>query len=185
MQDEFRKIYTQHIKREGADKLMNWLDKTDFFTAPASTRFHANYEGGLCEHSISVYERLKELTDGTAYTDETVALVSLLHDVCKVDFYKIDFRNVKNEHGQWVKMPYYTIDEKFPYGHGEKSVYIIQQFMKLTTEEAMAIRWHMGGFDTSVKGGDYSQSTAFQKYPLAVFLNSADLISTFVYEKIV
>ncbi|MEG0898465.1 MAG: HD domain-containing protein [Oscillospiraceae bacterium] len=185
MQDDFRKLYAQYITRDGADKFIDWLDKSDFFTAPASTRFHNNFEGGLVEHSVNVYNCLKQLTKDLNYSDETIALVALLHDICKANTYKVDFRNAKNEYGQWVKVPYYVIDEKFPFGHGEKSVFLINQFMNLSMEEAMAIRWHMGGFDNSVKGGDFSQSKAYEKYPLAVLLHTADLMATFIYEKAV
>ena len=87
--------------------------------------------------------RVKELYNLTA-DDETIALISLLHDICKVNFYKTDYRNAKNDQGVWEKVPYYTIDDTLPYGHGEKSVYIITGFMRLTREEAFAIRFHMG-----------------------------------------
>lgn len=185
IKDRFLEIYTGNIKREGSDQLLENLQKQDFFTAPASSKFHGNHEGGLVEHSVKVYENLLKLTEKFNVTEdkETLAIVSLLHDLCKMNIYKIDYRNVKNENGQWVKQPYYTIKDSFPYGHGEKSVFIINQYMKLNIEEVMAIRWHMGGFDTSVKGGDRSQSLAYEKYPLAALLHCADLIATF-YDKI-
>ena len=181
---EFIKLYTTNIKREGADKLLEWLcDKSDFFEAPASSKYHNAFEGGLCAHSLNVARRLKLLVDTekklcpdkesvTHITDESVIICGLLHDVCKANFYKVDFRN-KKEDGEWVRVPYYTIDEELPYGHGEKSVYIINGYMRLTREEALAINWHMGGYDTRVKGGDYSISAAFEKYPLAVMTHIA------------
>lgn len=113
---------------------------------------------------------------------ESIAVCGLLHDLCKIDFYKQDFRNVK-ENGEWVRRPYYAREELFPFGHGEKSVYIISSFMRLTREEAMAINWHMGGFDTRVKGWDPSISEAYDKYPLAVLMHVSDLEATYIDEK--
>jgi len=177
MKEKFIKIYNNCIKREGSDKLLEWLLKSDFFTAPASTRFHGAKEGGLLEHSINVYNRFE------CDNEETRAICALLHDLCKVNFYAVSQRNVKNEEtNKWEKQPYYTVDDKLPYGHGEKSVYIIGGFMKLTREEAMAIRWHMGGFDDSVRGGSYAMSGAFEQFPLALKLHIADLEATYLDE---
>ena len=168
--DQFIDIYNQYVKREGASKLLAYLESTDFFTAPASTKFHLAHEMGLCEHSLNVYYRLKDLVKNeksdwaNKISDETIAIVALLHDVCKAEMYVVDYRNQKQPDGSWVKVPYYTIDEKLPYGHGEKSVYIINGFMRLTREEAICINWHMGGFDERVKGGSFSISRAFQQY---------------------
>lgn len=181
MRDIFTKLYRECIHREGADELLKWLEESDFFTAPASTKFHGSYEGGLVEHSINVFRRL-ECMPVTA-SMETLAIVALLHDVCKANFYTIDYRNKKNERGVWERVPYYTIDDTFPMGHGEKSVYIISKFMKLTDEEAFAIRWHMGGFDESVKGGSFALSGAWEKYPLGVLLHCADLQASYLDEK--
>jgi len=188
MKEKFLKIYRQNITRPGADKLLAWLETTDFFTAPASTRFHLSRPGGLVEHSIHVYERLLRLYKDE-YTDqdapgerhlnseemETVAICGLLHDICKANFYGVEMRNRKNEQGQWEKYPFYIVNDQLPYGHGEKSVYIISSFMKLTREEAMAIRWHMGFADNEYKGGGYSVGNAFDKFPLAVLTHIADL----------
>lgn len=175
MKEIFINYYNEYIKREGAKELLKWICESDFFKAPASTKYHGAHEGGLVEHSINVFNRLGR-------KDETGAIVALLHDICKANFYTVSFRNQKNEHGVWVQVPYYTIDDKLPYGHGEKSVYIISQFMKLTDEEAMAIRWHMGGFDESVKGGSYALSGAWEKYPLGVLLHCADLQASYLDE---
>ncbi len=180
MKETFKSLYQTYIKREGSDKLMEWLESTDFFTAPASTRFHGAFAGGLVEHSVNVCKRLSAMAVDT--DPETVAIVSLLHDICKANIYTVSYRNVKNEYGVWEKVPYYTIDDKFPYGHGEKSVYIISQFIKLTEEEAMAIRWHMGAFDESVKGGSYAINGAWEKYPLGVLLHCADLQASYIDE---
>ena len=186
--EEFVEFYNQYIKREGAKNLLEYLENSDFFTAPASSRFHNSIEGGLCDHSVNTFQRLKLMLDNEFgkdrsyyYTDETIAICGLLHDLCKIDFYKTDYRNVK-ENGEWVKKPYYAKDETLPYGHGEKSVYIISGFMKLSREEAMAINWHMGGFDARVRGGDNSISEAYRRFPLAIYLHLSYMLATYVDE---
>ena len=188
-QEEFLNIYDACIHREGAAALREYLFKSDFFRAPASTRYHCAYEGGLCEHSVNTYKRLLFAVQneyGEIWEErvphESIAVCGLLHDLCKIDFYNQDFRNVK-ENGEWVRRPYYAREELFPFGHGEKSVYIISSFMRLTREEAMAINWHMGGFDTRVKGWDPSISEAYDKYPLAVLMHVSDLEATYIDEK--
>lgn len=184
---EFTDIFTANVKRDGADKLLEYLNNSDFFTAPASARFHLAEEGGLCRHSINVYKRLVQTVqaeygaDQTEFSAETLAVCGLLHDVCKVNFYSVDYRNSK-ENGVWVKVPYYRVEEKFPYGHGEKSVFIVSQYMRLTAEEAMAINWHMGGFDDRVKGGSYSLSEAMAKYKLVLLMHIADLQASYLDE---
>ena len=186
---EFIDVFTKHVTREGADRLLDYLQSSDFFTAPASARYHLSEHGGLCQHSLNVYKRLLKIVQceyGPNYrdtvSDETIAICGLLHDVCKVNYYVVDYRNVK-EGNNWVKKPYFTVSEKFPYGHGEKSVYIVSQYMNLTVEEAMAINWHMGGFDDRVKGGSYSLSDAYSKYSLALFMHVADLEATYIDEE--
>ena len=186
--EEFIEIYKNNIKRDGSAELLEFLTKSDFFTAPASTKYHNAFEGGLCDHSIKVYKRfLKNIKNeyGDDYakviTDESIAICGLLHDLCKVGYYKVDYRNVK-EDGEWVKKPYFAVSDSLPYGHGEKSVYIISGFMKLTREEAMIINWHMGAFDSRVKGGSYSISDAFYKFPNAVLFHTSDMISTYLDE---
>ena len=182
---KFIEYYQANIHREGADRLLEWLQTTDFFTAPASTRYHCACPAGLVMHSINVYEVMMEKHfDPETDSAESFALCALLHDVCKAQFYKISTRNVKNEKtGQWEKVPYYTIEDAFPYGHGEKSVYLIERFVRLKPAEATAIRWHMGGFDDSAKGGNFSISVAYDKYPIAVKLHLADLEATYLREK--
>lgn len=186
---EFIAFYNKTITRKGADKLLQWLEKQDFFTAPASTRYHLACEGGLMQHSWNVYQRLKRLVDmeyaadpaSCPWSEETVAICGLLHDLCKVGYYKQEMRNVK-VNGNWEQQPFYTVDEQFPYGHGEKSVFIAERFIRLTSEEAVAIRYHMGGFDT--KPGDYSISKAYEMYPLGTLLHSADLMASYLDERI-
>lgn len=187
--ERFIEIYNTNIKREGADKLLEYLlsKNSDFFEAPASTRFHGSYEGGLLEHSLNVYdclkaylerERVKE-TYSLSFTDESIAIVSLLHDLCKVNIYKSGTRNVKGEDNVWRKVAIYEFDDKLPYGHGEKSVYIITGFMRLSREEAFAIRYHMGF------SGEENKNTignALEMYPLALAVNIADMESSFLLE---
>ena len=182
---KFIEYYRANIHREGADRLLEWLQTTDFFTAPASTRYHCACPSGLVMHSVNVYEVMVEKHfDPETDSMESFALCALLHDVCKAQFYKISTRNVKNEKtGQWEKVPYYTIEDAFPYGHGEKSVYLIERFVRLKPAEATAIRWHMGGFDDAAKGGNFSISVAYDKYPIAVKLHLADLEATYLREK--
>lgn len=190
--NEFITTYRTFIKRDGADKLLEYLSsKSDFFTAPASSRFHYDFEGGLCAHSLNVFHRLVKLLEGEygadwkdTFSPESVAIVGLLHDVCKINYYKISYRNVKNEEtGQWEKKPIYTVEDELPYGHGEKSVYIVSGFMRLTREEAMAINWHMGGFDDRVRGGSFTVGQAFYKYPLAALTHTADFLATYIDER--
>lgn len=187
LQDKFMSICQSTIHRDGMEDLLAWLKQSDFFSAPASTRFHGNYQGGLLEHSINVYHALHELLKQhpqLTFTDETIAIVSLLHDLCKVNYYVTSTRNVKDEAtGKWTKQPYYTTDDQFPVGHGEKSVIILMKYMKLTDEEIYAIRFHMGGFDSSVKGGDFSMSKAYDLCPLAVLLHLADMTATYLLEE--
>lgn len=188
--EKFLDIYSTYIKREGAQELLTWLTGTnsDFFTAPASTRYHSAYEGGLLEHSINVYECLRDYLArnkvrdefGLSYSDETIAIVSLLHDLCKVNVYRVSTRNVKDPvTGQWKPMPYYEFDDNLPYGHGEKSVYVISGFMRLTREEAFAIRYHMG---FSNEDDARNVGKAFELFPLALALSIADTEATYFIE---
>lgn len=188
-QEEFIEIFKEKITRPGADALLNYLEnKSDFFTAPASARYHCAYEGGLCEHSLNVYhclvdylqrERVQELY-GLEYSEESVAIVALLHDVCKVGCYKPSTRNVKDANGTWHSVPTYQFDDPLPYGHGEKSVYIVNGFIRLSREEAMAIRWHMGFSSTE---DNRTVGQAFQKYPLAFALATADMEASYFLEE--
>lgn len=186
--EKFIKIYKENITREGSDKLLEFLENSDFFSAPASTRFHGAYEGGLLRHSMNVYECLVAYLERPRVKEqyklevsaESAAIAALLHDICKVNFYTISYRNSKNEKtGQWEKLPYYTIHDTLPYGHGEKSVYMISGFMKLTRDEAMAIRWHMGFSGIEDKG---TIGAALEQYPLAFALSVADMEASYFIE---
>lgn len=186
--EKFIEIYNTYIKREGADKLLTYLtENSDFFTAPASARFHSSYTGGLCQHSLNVYECLKSYMErdrvANEYkltaSDETIAIVSLLHDLCKINTYKPSTRNVKDASGVWHQVPTFSYDDQMPYGHGEKSVYIISGYMRLTREEAFAIRYHMGFSGNEDKG---NVGSAFEMFPLAFALSTADMEATYFME---
>ena len=187
--EEFISLYQSRITREGADKLLEYLDspQSDFFTAPASTRFHGSYEGGLLEHSLNVYyclydylnrDRVKEMYN-ISCSEESIAIVSLLHDLCKINCYQKGTRNVKDKNGVWQTVPTFEYADDLPYGHGEKSVYIISGFMRLSREEAFAIRYHMGFSGTEPQN---NVGSAFEKYPLAFALSTADMEATYFLE---
>lgn len=186
--ERFIEIYKQYIHRPGSDKLLEFLlsSNSDFFTAPASARYHGNYDGGLVEHSLNVYdclndylsrERVKD-TYKLNYSEESIAIVALLHDLCKINCYKKGTRNVK-ENGQWIQVPTYEYHDTLPYGHGEKSVYMISGYMRLTREEAFAIRYHMG-----FSGSEDARNVgaAFEMFPLAFALSTADMEATYFLE---
>lgn len=187
--EEFLRIYKENIIRDGADKLLDFLEKSDFFTAPASSRYHNAFEGGLLQHSLNVYHclkdymerpRVKDIYKITA-SDETIAIVSLLHDLCKVNCYTVGYRNVKDEKtGQWNKVEKYEFNDKLPYGHGEKSVYMISGFIRLSREEAMAIRWHMGFSGIEDKN---TIGNALEMFPLSFALSTADMEASYFLEE--
>ncbi len=185
--DIFIETFKENIKREGAERVLDYLEGTDFFTAPASTRFHGAHPGGLLVHSLNVYyclkdylsrQRTKEIYN-MDYSDETIAIVSLLHDVCKINVYKESFRNVKDDNGVWQKVPCYEFDDKMPYGHGEKSVYILNGYMRLTREEAFAIRYHMGFSGLEDKN---TVGRVMEQFPLAFALCTADMEASYYME---
>ncbi len=188
--ERFIQIFNDKISREGASELLAYLcsESCDFFTAPASTRFHGAETGGLCRHSLNVYDclcdflsrrRMREVY-GVQYSDESIAIAALLHDLCKINFYRVESRNVKKD-GQWVSVPYYTIKDTLPYGHGEKSVYIASGFMKLTRDEAFAIRYHMG-FSGPEDNGQIGK--ALEMFPLAFALCVADMEAAYYLESV-
>ena len=189
--DEFIDL-CKTITRDGINELLVWLAKTDFYEAPASRAYHGDYIGGLLDHSLNVYHEMMKLipaypeldgyiswvsADGN--TSDTIKIITLFHDLCKVRFYTTEKRNRKNEHGQWESYDAFAIDEAFRYGgHGSKSVYIIQNFMKLSPEEATAINCHMGAFSDDAK----SVGSAFESCPLAWLLSVADQSATYLKE---
>lgn len=184
--ERFAAIFKSVITRPGADNLFAYLENSDFFTAPASTRFHCDYPGGLLEHSLNVYDCLKSLVDcsvvrdvGLEYSEETLAVVSLLHDLCKVGVYKESTRNVKKD-GKWETVPYYEFDDQIPFGHGEKSQYIAASFIKLSREESFAIRYHMGYSEEFCDRRNVGK--AFEMFPLALLLHQADQMAASLVE---
>lgn len=183
---QFKRIMLDNVKREGLTTLLNYLDTTDFFSAPASSKYHMACPGGLVYHSLKVYENLVKLCEMKCpgeFDKETIAIVGLLHDVCKVNYYVEDTRNKKDPAtGQWIAVPFYNTNDSFPYGHGEKSVYLVNKYLKLTDEEAMAMRWHMSGWDSSSRGGEGAINAAFESYPLCSIVAAADLMSTYLDE---
>lgn len=188
VKEEFIQIYKEKIKRPGAAELLDYLEnKCDFFTAPASARYHSSFEGGLCEHSLNVYDCLVDYLDrprvqeeyGLQYSEESIAIVALCHDLCKIGCYKTTTRNVKQPDGSWRQQLTYQFEDPMPYGHGEKSVYIVNGYMRLTREEAFAIRYHMG-FSGVEDNRDVGK--AFEMFPLAYALHVADSEATYFLE---
>lgn len=171
----------RRTKREGIEELLAWLDKTDFYTAPASSKYHGAFPGGLLKHSLNVYDELQRLL--IAYPEiqvptDSAIIAPLLHDLCKVDFYATEKRNRKNDAGLWESYDYYTINEKFCYGgHGSKSVFLAQHFIKLTIDEAVAINCHMGFSD-----GDKYVGNAYEQRPFAWLLHVADEAACYIKE---
>ena len=193
---DFLAVYSNTIKRDGAASMLYWLDsKTDFFKAPASRKHHLAQPGGLVIHSLNVYKRLLEITardvfggtDGALLAEdvvETVAILGLLHDVCKADVYHQETKRRKNpDTGKWEDCMGYTFRDPFPLGHGEKSLYLITRHMALTEEEAMAIRWHMGAYDDAVKGGSRSMTEAMNLTPWVWRLQEADMCAAWIDER--
>lgn len=187
MVKEFEKLLLS-TKREGMDRLLEFIRKSDFYKAPASTRFHSCHEGGLLEHSLNVYKCLKEKRSNTIWNEylekipeESLIISALLHDLCKTYFYVVDYRNKKNDAGVWEKVPYYTVIDKIPYGHGEKSVMMIEEYIKLTPTERYAIRWHMGWSEP--KESYNALGVAMGKYPLVLALHEADQEATYLLER--
>ena len=173
------------ITRPGINKLIEWIEtKSDFFVAPASTMFHGNYEGALVEHSLNVYELFDEKNKryDLGLSEDSVKIMALLHDICKTNFYKPSTRNRKDdETGKWFQVPWYDVDDNVPLGHGEKSVIILLSFIRLSQEEMLGIRWHMGGY---VANDDYrTLSNAWDKYKSGACLHTADMEASHLLEK--
>lgn len=196
----------QGVKREGVEELLNFIRSSDFYTAPASTRYHLAEEGGLLKHSLHVYDCLMKKKENPVWketlsdvSDDTFILVSLLHDLCKTYFYGEELKNRKtydeekvkaanprtvkrDANGEfiWETVPAYVVDDKYPLGHGEKSVFFIMQFVKLTMLEIAAIKHHMGAYCDSSQWNTLGQ--AYEKYPLALALHESDLEATYLLE---
>lgn len=180
--ENFKSIVKKYIHRDGIESLMNWLDTTDFYTAPSSAKYHGAFEGGLCAHSIQVFNCLVEKMDKESDNMETIAIVSLFHDLCKTNFYKVSMRNTKDESGKWIQVPYYEYsDYSLPLGHGEKSMYLLMKHISLTDEEALAIRWHMSGWYSNNPGEQQALSSAMHYSKLVLKLQQADSEAAFFY----
>ena len=188
MKERFEQLLSS-VQREGIDKLLEFIRKSDFYTAPASTKHHGAYEGGLLEHSLNVFDCLvKKFTENSVWVEtlfnidmDTITIASLLHDICKTYYYTVDYRNTKDENGQWIKVPFYTVDDRIPYGHGDKSVMMIEEYIKLKPVERYAIRWHMGFAEPKENWATLGE--AIKKYPLILALHQADMEATYLLEK--
>ena len=173
--ESFKYLVKENIQRKGIDTVLDNLEHTDFYTAPASTKYHDSVEGGLVHHSIKVFEKMVELCKDITFPIESMAIVALFHDICKIGFYKVEMRNTKDENGKWISVPYYTVNDQFPLGHGEKSVMLLMPSIELLPDEMIAINAHMGGFDDRKS----VISNSFSTCPLAVYLHMADLLATY------
>lgn len=181
----------QKTGREGIDRLLDFIRKSDFYTAPASTRFHGSYDGGLLEHSLNVYRRLEQkmttdpiwiqVAEEKGYTNENYIITALLHDLCKTYYYTTEMRNKKDETGKWIQVPFYTVDDKIPLGHGVKSVFMIEEYIRLKPCERYAIRWHMGPYDVT-PGEQYTLGNAMELHPLVLAMHEADMEATHIIE---
>ena len=196
--EKFEQLLTS-VKRDGIDKLLAYIRKSDFYRAPASTRFHSCHDGGLLEHSLNLYECLLSKKQNPIWAevlreidDESLILVALLHDLCKSYLYVPEFKNkkvysdtgTKKDDGgrfDWQAVKGYSTDDKIPYGHGEKSVMMIEEFIKLKPIERYAIRWHMGF--TEPKEYWNTLTTAIKKYPVILAVHQADMEATYLLEE--
>ncbi len=183
----------EKARRDGLDRLLGYLASTDYYTAPASTRFHGNYEGALAEHSLNVAALLLRKNEQLhlGLSAGSCILAGLCHDLCKVNFYVQDFKNQKvyKENGSksdakgrfdWETVPTYAIEDSFPCGHGEKSVIMLQNFLRLTQEEILMIRWHMGPFAAA---NEYEFNNAVDFKPEIVAIFTADMEASALFEE--
>lgn len=195
----FIELCNEHIHREGLDKVLAYLEKSDFYTAPSSTRFHLNEDGGLCLHSMNVFEAACKIynemakpaiVNGTSpFTEEvsmeSIAIATLFHDLCKIKLYHKTERWKKDDKNRWVSYPGYEAKDDFPLGHGEKSCLMLSWYMRLKPEEMLAIRWHMGMFDMGESGTPLRMSffSATDKSPLVSIVHAADFLTSNLWEK--
>ena len=170
-------------ERKGIEPLVAWLEKGDFFFAPLTANQRGAYKGGLLEHSLNVYMAYMMLFAQDNDPFSSVVLITLLHKLCRCGYFKLEQRTQLNEKGKWEKVPTYVVEDKFPLGGGEKSIYLIERFVRLKPEEAIAIRWHMGGFDAAAQNSSETISTAFDKYPLAAKLHAAYMYAAHIPQK--
>ncbi len=196
----FKDACEVNIHREGLTRLLAYLDKTDFYVAPSSASYHLNEAGGLCKHSLNVFEIMQTLYASvvqpvlsrpeTPFSDEisleSIAITALFHDLCKVKMYKPSERWAKDGNGHWYSYPSYEFQDEFPFGHGEKSCVIVGWFIPLRQEELLAIRWHMGMFDMGEAGSSsrFAYRAAMEKSPLVALLQAADMLSANCWERV-
>lgn len=196
---KFIDLAHQYINREGLDKLLDYLERhTDFYTAPSSTRFHLNVAGGLCLHSINVFETALAINESvlaprinnkqevftTTPSTESIAIATLFHDVCKCNIYKEIQKWKKDENNRWESYPGYEVVDDFPYGHGDKSCHLINYYMRLERDELLAIRWHMGAFDLAENGSTSRMSfyRALEITPLVTLVINSDFMCSNCFE---
>lgn len=173
------------IERSGVLQLVEWLKTTDFFTQPASSRFHSNFTGGLVEHSLKVFDAAQRLSEcwPVPVCPQAVRTCALLHDVCKIGAYVVQQRNRKNAKGQWESYDYFAYAKvKNPFGHGEKSVRMLEKYIELSDEEALAIRWHMGAWGEGTNLGTVSEA---MERPLVLLIHTADMVASKLLEEVV
>lgn len=196
--ETFQSLCRKYITREGLDSLLEYLDTTDFYTAPCSTNFHLNEEGGLCLHSMNVFHTAIAISQdiykpavesGTSpfqkdLSEESIAIATLFHDLCKCNFYKKTEKWKKDADNRWVSYAGFAVEDKFPLGHGEKSLLIIHCHLKLSKEEMLAIRWHMGMFEMAPSGSSmvFSFREALDHYPLVSIVHAADFLASNLME---
>lgn len=196
--DAFRALCREHIRRDGLERLLEYLDTTDFYTAPSSSMYHLNEDGGLCLHSMNVFHAAMKLYESLGrevlasgegpfrgeISAESIAVSTLFHDLCKMNIYHKTERWKKDDNGRWVSYPAYEIKDELPLGHGEKSCYIVRGFIKLQRDELLAIRWHMGMFDMGDSGSSLIRSfrNALEQSPLVSLVHSADFLASNLME---
>ena len=167
--------------RQGIDDLINYLESTNFFYDPASAYYHGAFKGGLAQHSLQVFYNLKRYYDLglVEATFEEIVISALMHDICKANGYSLSTKNVKVG-DVWQQVPVYKNEKPtFPYGHGEKSVDILRDYITLTTNEKLAIRYHMGAYESKECWNDLSYAQEIS--PLALWLHVADVVATRYY----
>lgn len=196
------------IQRPNSDieKLIAKLEESDFFTAPASTQYHSAFKGGLCYHCLNVYKQLKKLVEmeyprfkiddqgeryavddyKAPYSEDSLIIVALLHDLSKMNFYEVSTRNAKDQNGNWTQIPFIktrAAADRFVYSsHGVNSEYMVGRFIPLTLEESVAIINHMGGKEPGAPVMDSTITEVFNRYSLALLLHTADMLATFLDE---
>ena len=185
-------IKSIELQNADKDKFLAWLNNSDFFQAPASSRYHCAYAGGLCQHSLNVYDALLKLVKdygaivGEEYDEDELKIVALLHDIAKTNFYELYFKNVKNEDtGKWEQQPDYRMrpdENRFIYGnHEQNSEYIARRFFPLTLRMSTAILHHHAGMSWDSAKDDIS--AIYDRFPLATMLHLADMAATYMYER--